>query len=511
VTLPAETPPPVAYTDAELRMSGLQSVREWKDIAFGLPLGRLTGMRLTDAGPGTACMALPITGWYLTSSGLPSGSMATLAALAAHWLAMVTTLEHIGPYTITEHNMSYLRPPSIDAGLLMARARVVYTGRQQGFSEASIEDDRGRVVAHSTCRGRLPEPDAAMPRMSDADAARARRRRDRIESHLRPVEGRAVPQTVWDVTTGLDVVRQIAAGTLDAAPVTHMWEIRLADVEEDSAVCVMPASPWCEGPIAGVVSGQPLTVLAETAAIYAVITTLAPRTAAHGLGIATHYLRPAATDGRDLVARARVVHRGRTLAVATAEVENADGRTIALTTQPFSILEGEPWVRPTEQPVSDRRLATVLFTDVVGSTRIASERGDATWRELLEEHNRRVRSAISRLGGHEVNQTGDGFVASFDSPDRAVECAVTIREDVRALGIRVRAGIHTGECEVRDGELGGVALHIASRVMQEAGPGEVLVSSTVKDLTVGSPREFHARGIRTLKGVPGRWRLYSVG
>jgi pimeloyl-ACP methyl ester carboxylesterase len=158
----------------------------------------------------------------------------------------------------------------------------------------------------------------------------------------------------------------------------------------------------------------------------------------------------------------------------------------------------------------DRRLATVLFTDIVGSTEKAAELGDRRWRDLLDAHHARIRAQLARFRGEELDTAGDGFFAMFDGPARAIRCASGITESVRELGIEVRAGLHTGECEVVDGKVGGIAVHIGARVAAEAGPGEVLVSSTVKDLVAGSGIEFRDRGVVELKGVPGEWRLYAV-
>jgi class 3 adenylate cyclase len=157
----------------------------------------------------------------------------------------------------------------------------------------------------------------------------------------------------------------------------------------------------------------------------------------------------------------------------------------------------------------DRILATVLFTDIVGSTALASSMGDQRWLDLLETHNRIVRSQLDRFRGREVKMTGDGCVATFDGPARAVACAVEIVEQVAAIGLDLRAGIHTGEVELREGDIGGVGVHIASRVMSQAETGGILVSGTVKDLVVGSGIEFAPCGIFDLKGVPGEWPLFQ--
>jgi class 3 adenylate cyclase len=160
---------------------------------------------------------------------------------------------------------------------------------------------------------------------------------------------------------------------------------------------------------------------------------------------------------------------------------------------------------------TERVLATVLFTDIVGSTDRAAQLGDGRWRDLLDRHDHGVRTQIERFRGHEVKTVGDGFVATFESPGRAIECALAIRETLGAFDIRVRAGIHTGEIEVRGDDVAGLAVHIGARVSALAGPDEVLVSSTVKDLVVGSNVEFEERGEYQLKGVPGSWRIFAVG
>lgn len=158
----------------------------------------------------------------------------------------------------------------------------------------------------------------------------------------------------------------------------------------------------------------------------------------------------------------------------------------------------------------DRVLATVLFTDIVDSTRRAAVLGDRDWRALLDAHDAVVRAQLTRFRGREVNTSGDGFLAMFDGPQRAIRCAMAIRDAVQALGIEVRAGLHTGECEVRVDDIGGIAVHIGARVSAMAAPNEVLVSSTLRDLVFGSGLEFDDRGFHELKGVPGEWRLFAV-
>ncbi len=165
-------------------------------------------------------------------------------------------------------------------------------------------------------------------------------------------------------------------------------------------------------------------------------------------------------------------------------------------------------VRPS--PQFDRLLTTVLFTDIVASTEHAARLGDRAWRDLLDSHHALVRKELARFRGREIKTVGDEFIATLDGPARAVRCACAIRDGIERLEIQIRAGVHTGEIELHGEDIGGLAVHIAARVIAAAQPGEVLVSSTVKDLTAGSGINLSDRGVHTLKGVPGQWRLFAV-
>ena len=165
-------------------------------------------------------------------------------------------------------------------------------------------------------------------------------------------------------------------------------------------------------------------------------------------------------------------------------------------------------VRHEHEP--DRVLTTILFTDIVGSTERAAALGDKRWHDLLQQHDRLVRRELDRHRGREVKTIGDGVLATFDGPARGIGCARAICEQAKTLGIGVRAGLHSGEVELRNGDVGGIAVHIGARVANMAGAEEVLVSGTVKDLVVGSGFEFTDRGTHSLKGAPGEWQLFTV-
>jgi class 3 adenylate cyclase len=165
-------------------------------------------------------------------------------------------------------------------------------------------------------------------------------------------------------------------------------------------------------------------------------------------------------------------------------------------------------VRPV--PEADRILATILFTDIVDSTATTSEIGDKRWAELLDGYYSSARKELDRFRGREVKTTGDGLLATFDGPARGIRCAAAVRDAAQSLGIETRSGLHTGECEVMGDDIAGIAVDIGARVSSEAGTGDVLVSSTVRDLVAGSGLEFEDRGARPLKGVPGDWQLFAV-
>ncbi len=225
-----------------------------------------------------------------------------------------------------------------------------------------------------------------------------------------------------------------------------------------------------------------------------------------GLELTTRFLRPVPADGRELSSRGRVAHRSGNLLTVDAEAIDADGHNFAVQSLTYAVLD--PRVHGPVEP--ERVLATLLFTDIVGSTLRAEQMGDAAWRSLLDEHHALVRRELGMYRGREVKTIGDGFLARFDSPASAIRAARAIRDGGKRLHLEVRGGVHTGECEVQGTDLAGIAVHVAARILALAGPSEILVSQTVRDLVAGSGIHFEARGKQKLRGVEGEYDLFAV-
>jgi len=264
-----------------------------------------------------------------------------------------------------------------------------------------------------------------------------------------------------------------------------------------------------------VVYSGAVAYLADAAITIAVGTTVPAGTAFSTIDLKLYLLRPVLPADGELTAHATVAHRGPTIAIVTCEITGPDGALVAQAAGSVLILPGRNWQRPVQvadeiTAESGRVLTTVLFTDIVGSTQRVAELGDERWRQLLAEHHAIVREQIRRFRGREVDTAGDGFLIAFDGAARAVRCAVAVREHLRRIGLEIRSGVHAGECEESGGQLVGIAVHIGSRLVGIARPGEVLASSTVRDLVAGSGIEFDDRGEHTLKGIAGQWRLYAV-
>ena len=312
------------------------------------PIHHHSGLQPTDGGPGFAVFAMPASAWWQTPAGaFSAGTMAYLAD-APLGAAISTALPQGKVLTTSELTMNYLRPASVESERLVARGRLIQAGRSLGLSEVTIEDGRGRMLAHGTTRCFLfqpitpvPDPPASLEVVSPPPF-------ETPDPYLRPVVGEVLSQDVWDRLSGLDVMRGLIAGELPAPPVANFTGLRWTEVHEGTAVLAVPMSGWFNSPAMRIYGGA-IAWVADVCLSGAVQTVVTSRTAFAPLDIKVHFVRPVKADDRDLVARGRVVHRGRTLAVAEAELVNADGKTVALATGSTLILPDRPWTP--ERPV----------------------------------------------------------------------------------------------------------------------------------------------------------------
>jgi class 3 adenylate cyclase len=287
---------------------------------------------------------------------------------------------------------------------------------------------------------------------------------------------------------------------------TNFLGVEVAERGGEFVRTTMPASEWFANIRREVEPGILSSHAGVTAAL--VIAGLTPEDhRAFTFEVTTSFLTPIASDGRLVESRSHLHSRTGDITVLETESFDADGHRILAG-------RGTQLIRPRRNRVSrrpsNRVLLTVLFTDVVGSTERLRALGDARWREILAEHDDIVRRQTEASGGRIIKSTGDGVLATFDSPSRAVTCARAIRDGVRRLGLELRAGIHSGECEVTVTDVAGLAVHVASRIEASAATGEILVSGTVRDLVSGTGIALTDRGTHVLKGLDGEWVLYAV-
>src|SRR5215475_5243181 len=435
------------------------------------PVTRLTGLRLSEVGLGMASAWMPASAWWQTSAGVfLTGTTAFVANLALG-SAVLTSAPAGMDVTTTELSVSFLRAATVRSQTIIGRGRLIHATRSLGLAEAALEDARGRLLGHSSSRCVFFRADPeilAARRLPEVPAS------DLAEPYLRDVEGEVYGQEHWEATPGLTVMQQIVGGALP--PCFRLLGVRDVEAREGAMTLAMAASGWlCNG--FGVVYSGAIAFLADAAITLAAGTTVPAATAFSTIDLKLYLLRPVLPADGELTARATITHRSRTIAIAGCEITGPDGALVAQAAGSVLILPGRHWERPVQvadeiTAESGRVLTTVLFTDIVGSTRRAAELGDDRWRQLLAEHHAIVREQIRRFRGREVDTAG--------------------------------------ECEESGGQLVGIAVHIGSRVLGIAQPGEVLVSSTVRDLAAGSGIEFGDRGQHPLKGIAGRWHLYAV-
>jgi len=484
-----------------LMLPGIEQARaELRGLVPRSPLSHLVGYRLTQVSSGSATLSMPASPWLQHADGTVEVRILVAEALT---MAGTTAAPPATEVTTATLSVNYLRAPSLQDEAYVARAHVVHSVRTFTLAEAIVEDALGRAVLHAT--GSLLLSPVDIPRHATVpNKIHEEPTYPTPDPCKRPYPGE-FPWTLLDEIGGLSVLRMSADGEL-VAPVYDLLGARWVEVEEGFVTITLNASEWLCGRTRHVAAGV-LFSIAQLGTSGAAWTVCPSERRVGALDQTLSFLRPVPAKGGEIVVRGRLVHTGEKLLISVVEVTDPDGIPVGMGHQTSVLAERR---RGSRKAAAQRVLASVLFTDIVGSTQRAEQLGDARWNDVLAEHHALARRQLELFKGREVKTTGDGFLATFDSPNRAVQCARAIRDGVKRLGLEIRAGIHTGECEVAGGDVAGVAIHVASRVESAARPGEILVSSTVRDLVAGSGLRLSDRGVHELKGLEGRWQLFAL-
>jgi len=482
-------------------LSGLEQVRAYvQGVAPIPPIHHLTGIMPTQCGPGTATVVGPATPWLVVGRVVePHLLVETALLLATRTVAPPATGVEVLWLSSTQ-----LRHIEADNRMLFARSSIIHSGRQLALAEVMVEDGSGRQVWHATWQARLrpmedvPPPPAVLERAAHPSYPTP-------DPYERPLDPQASEWMAGGLPNWHERLRAVVARTA-IPPLSWLTGLRLTDIGDHGAEVTMPATAWLSDGTGRLMVGA-LAQLASVACMSPAAWTCdpgrTPITLRFDLELRARSVR---ADGQELRAVARLEHRDDELMVARGEV--FDGRACVATASHVSL--DVPVSGPRAGGAGERVLATILFTDIVGSTDQAARLGDAAWRDVLARHDAVVRRHLERFRGREVKTMGDGFLVTFDSPTRAVECACAIRAEVRAVGVEIRAGVHIGECDLVGGDVTGMTVNMASRIEAAAGPGEVWVSDAVRSLASGVALSFKDQGRHSLKGIDEEIQLYSV-
>jgi uncharacterized protein (TIGR00369 family) len=465
------------------------------------PLSHLVGYRVTQVGSGSATLSMPASPWLQHADGTLEVRILAEAALAT---AALTAAPPATDVTTATLSVNYLRAPALDDDAYIARAQVVHSVRTFTLAEVTVEDAQGRAAVHAT--GSMLMSAVDLPtRAAAPDAGFEEPSYPTPDPYQRP-HAADFPRHLLEEADGLEIMRMLAGAEAPGPAIQDLLGCRWVEAEEGFVSLTLEASEWlCRR--SRVVSPGVLFSVAQMGLSGAVWTVCPADRRVGALDQTISFLRPVPAKGGELVIRGRLVHTGERLLISSVEVTDPDGNPVGLGHQTSVLAERH---RNRGRAESQRILATVLFTDIVASTKRAEELGDARWCALLVEHNALVRRQIELFKGREVKSTGDGFLVTFDAPTRAVQCARAIRDGLGRLGLQIRAGLHTGECELAAGDVTGAAVHVASRVQSSANPGEILISRVVHDLVSGSGLRTSERGTHRLKGLDGEWSLFGV-
>lgn len=489
-------PPPGFFS-----LPGLEQVRA---MAQGLvprpPFFRLTGIRITHATSGAATLTMPASPWLQSSAGNVHIMPLVGAAVAQTSRSVAPPAAGIATRKLA---VSFMRLPAVEMEGFVARGRVIMAGPSRATVEVHVEDTLGRLVAHVVGQTFFGPPDGPPPPPPSLAPAEEPTYAT-PDPPFRPLDAPPDPPLLGAAL--LDRGRRWVEGDT-RSPMFQLVGARVLHVGEGEATFAVRTTEWLNNELR---AALPINVpLAFATCAFATATVIpdgrVPSPGSFdltGVGAA-----PLVADGRDLVARGKVIHAGGDLVVADTETFDADGARLAFTRSMTPLAPGRIRAGP---DVSERVLATVVFADMVDSSGALQRMGDAGWRDSLEKVYAAMRKELQTFRGNEVNTTGDGFVATFDSPARAVQCSRAIRDAARRVGLETRIGIHLGEIERVGGDIAGIAVHVAKRVEGAAEPGAIFVTSTVRDAAAGSGIPFGSRGMHALKGVDEEWHLFSV-
>ncbi len=501
------TPPPWFHA-----LSGIDRVRAFSQgLLPWPPSSRLFGMRTTHVVPGAVTVVMPAAESSMGGGGQLETIPVMVAALEGASLTALPAGVGARPlsFSFNPFRPAYARP-----GNMLARARVLHSSSMGVFAEVHLEDPEGRHLAHGTLQTAVPLLEPPPPSPPEEMTRVEEPVYETPDPYLRSLPSSS-PRTALEQEDGLTLLRKWADGSIQI-PIMSLYDIRFEEIEEGKVSLSIPASEWfCS--LSSEVSPGVIAALGNMTGWLGALTLHRLGWSIVWLDSNVRFLRLAAADGRRLGAETCLTERielqrkdglGGGFCMATT-IRDADGKVVAIHSAAFARVDAAQRSRQHRREAR-RVLATLLFTDIVESTKHAERLGDARWRSLLEEHRLGVRKEISRHNGTEVDTAGDGFFVRFESPAQAIAAARAAQHATASLGIQLRAGIHTGECELEGNKPAGMAVHIAARIQSLAQGDEILVSSIVKELAMGSDVRFADRGEHELKDVPDRWRLYAV-
>jgi class 3 adenylate cyclase len=466
------------------------------------PLFRLTGIRITNASPGSATLTQPTSPWLQLAAGViwPHPLIDLAMRMAARTGAPPHRYVRM-PFA----NATYAAMPTMRNETLLAKAWIVSSGRTRITTAVDLEDTSGRKLAHAAGICYLTDDPAGFEGTGRGGATVEEPVYVTPDPPDRPLDD--------SVEIGrFDSARHRVVYEGRPAPAMRLFGIRQVDADIGRSTWSIPASPWLCATGAGPEPNVFVDPSVMAMHLFGVAATAVASTLDEGQHAFVNMfqyggVRVARPDGRDIIAQARVIHHDADVCFADVEALDADGKRLGMGTLNASVITA---ASQRDEIDPERVLAAVLFTDIVSSTERMAEVGDSRWTEVFQSHLTLVRRQLQIFRGREVKTTGDGVLATFDSPALAVQCARAISEASRRADFEIRAGVHLGECEVVGSDISGIAVVVARRVCDGGSAGEILVTSTVREASAGSGLRFTDRGMHQLKGVPDEWRLFAV-